>query len=529
MRAAVAYLRSSKDRSDVSIAAQRRALEELAKGKNLPIIGEYADAVESGKDEDRHGFQNLLRDLKARGRAWSVILAYDTSRIARRRYIAQALSHEAKKLGVSILYAKVPEVDPISAVILESVLQAMDEVHSLMSREKGLAGMAENVRRGFRAGGRAPFGYRLEAVTTSAIREGQAVMKSRLVPDELAPAIAAYLRARAAGRSGTLVRRELGLKISRSSLVDVEWNALTYAGHTVWNVRRAKDAQGAGSRRPRGEWMVQRDTHDALITDAEAELLLVRLEGSTRGPGPARWRGADYLLSGVLVRPDGKPWHGDRGAYTTSGGMVEAAALERAVLEHLSADFSAPAIVQAFTREARRLQEGLQDRSELEAARGALTDLGKRISKLTGLIEHAREPRPLMARLDELELERRAAAERMLRAEDTQDRVKSLQAVSEAEVGAALAGVAESVPMLDRDALKDVLRAWIGRIELDPATRCGRIVYRLTLSRDMVASPPRHVATPAITLTAAGQEFLLPFQRRRNPTHPGGVPSTHIG
>lgn len=50
---AVLYLRSSKDRSDVSIDAQRRALEEMASARGFLIVGEYADAVESGKDDDR--------------------------------------------------------------------------------------------------------------------------------------------------------------------------------------------------------------------------------------------------------------------------------------------------------------------------------------------------------------------------------------------------------------------------------------------------------------------------------------------
>ena len=48
---AAVYLRSSKDRSDVSIDAQRRALHELAVARGLVIVDEYADAVESGKDE----------------------------------------------------------------------------------------------------------------------------------------------------------------------------------------------------------------------------------------------------------------------------------------------------------------------------------------------------------------------------------------------------------------------------------------------------------------------------------------------
>ena len=55
------YLRSSKDRIDVSIDAQRRELQLLAKSRNLTIVEEFADAVESGKDANRPGFQNLIR------------------------------------------------------------------------------------------------------------------------------------------------------------------------------------------------------------------------------------------------------------------------------------------------------------------------------------------------------------------------------------------------------------------------------------------------------------------------------------
>lgn len=513
MRAAALYLRSSKDRSDVSISAQRRALEEMAQAKSLPIVAEYADAVESGKDEDRAGFQGLLRDLKARGRTWSVILAYDTSRIARRRYIAQALGHQAKKLGVSILYAKVPEVDPISSVILESVLQAMDEVHSLMSREKGLAGMAENVRRGFRAGGRAPMGYQLERVTTAAIRDGQPVMKSRLAVGPDAPRVAAYLRGRAAGQGGGQAARRAGLEVSKGTLTDLEWNALTYAGHTVWNMRRAKDAQGTGSRRPRSEWTIQRDTHEALISDAEAEALLARLQAASGAREHTRHRNGDYLLSGLLVTPGGVAWHGDRGGYATAGGHVRAVELEAAVIEQLAADFQARDVIAAFTREVRALQESMQDARDLGAARDALAGIEKRIRRLMALVEEADEPSPLLRRMGELEVERRAAADRVARAEDALADARVVEAVTEDDIRALLAGMAGALADLPREALKDALRGWLSRVELDPVTRTGRITYRLALARDKVASPRRAGVIPDIL--AIGPTFWV--SRHRQP------------
>lgn len=183
MNRAVLYLRSSKDRSDVSIDAQRRELQSLAQARDIIIVGEYSDAVESGKDDDRPGFQSMLRDLRAEGRTWNHVLVLDTARIARRRVLAIIFEeHECKRRGVRIIYKSLPDSDPVTEMLLKSILQAMDEWHSLTSKVKGLAGMAENVRQGYRAGGRAPRGYRLQSIETGAIRDGAPVTKTKLVP-----------------------------------------------------------------------------------------------------------------------------------------------------------------------------------------------------------------------------------------------------------------------------------------------------------------------------------------------------------
>lgn len=178
----VLYLRSSKDRSDVSIDAQRRGLQEMATARNLVIVGEFADAVESGKDDDRPGFQSMLSELRREPRAWDTVLALDTARIARRRVISLIFGEqECKRHGVRVLYRSIPDADPVTEMLLKSIMQAMDEWLSLVSRTKGLAGMAENIRQGWRAGGRAPRGYDLEYVPTGAVRDGVPVTKTRLV------------------------------------------------------------------------------------------------------------------------------------------------------------------------------------------------------------------------------------------------------------------------------------------------------------------------------------------------------------
>lgn len=141
MTNAALYLRSSKDRHDLSLSAQRQALHDAARDRGLVVAAEFADAVESGKDEDRPGFQQLLASLRDKSRGWSVLLALDTSRLARRRHLALIFEHEAERAGVQVVYRNVPDTDPITAMLLRSILQAMDEWHSLVSRAKGLAGL----------------------------------------------------------------------------------------------------------------------------------------------------------------------------------------------------------------------------------------------------------------------------------------------------------------------------------------------------------------------------------------------------
>src|SRR4051812_3317598 len=121
--AAATYLRSSKDRKDASIDAQRRELASLASGRQLRPAAEFADAVESGKDEDRPGFQQLLAAVRNPRRGWDTLLVLDTSRIARRRHIAIMFEHECAKRSVRIIYKSVPESDPVTEMLLKSILQ----------------------------------------------------------------------------------------------------------------------------------------------------------------------------------------------------------------------------------------------------------------------------------------------------------------------------------------------------------------------------------------------------------------------
>lgn len=506
---AACYLRSSKDRHDVSIDAQRRELRALAKSRGLTITAEFVDVVESGKDVDRDGYKQLVAAVHDRARGWDTLFVLDTSRLSRRRVISIVFEeHDCKRNGVRVIYKSLPDSDPLSEMLLKSILQTMDEHHSILSRQKGLAGMAENVRAGFRAGGRAPFGYQLERVDTGAVREGAPVVKSRLIPNADAPAMRTYLRARAKGTSRALAAREAGLTMPANTLVGIEWNALTYAGHTVWNVHNERQP-GVGypdgrKRRPRAEWMIQRGTHKALITERQAEQVLGRLEV---GAGKrVRRRGDTYLLSGILRAPDGTAWHGaglGRYRYERAGvpsAYVRASEIEQPVVRKVMEDLQAPATVLALTRAAQAQASELEGDPATELRKAAKAAQAK-IDRMLELAAGMDDPAPVLRKVEQLEQERAGIAARIAHAEAAYVERSYLSKITEHHVRALLVDFAREIQQADRPHLKEALARMVDRIELDPATLACVIHYRIgAIGRDKVASPRVADLNPTLRL-----------------------------
>lgn len=496
---AALYLRSSKDRSDVSIDAQRRQLQEMASERGFAIVAEFADVVESGKDENRQGFQDLIAAVRQKCRGWETLLLLDTSRLSRRRHISILFEEvEAKKHGVRVVYKSLPESDPITEMLLRSILQAMDEWHSLTSKAKGLAGMAENVRQGWRAGGRAPMGYQLVHTATGAIREGAPVMKSRLaIDDDQAPRMRRYLELRAAGVKRAAARSAAGVASSPSTLVDVEWNALTYAGHTVWNMR-VETGNGL-KRRPRAEWTVQRGTHAALISDDQAETLLKRLEAFDRG----NHAHGDYLLTGLLKNPAGVNWHGSaaRGLpyyRVGKGGAVSAKVVERAVVRQVAADLESSEFIAGMNAALKaRFDERRRD-DALPALRKEMADLERRIARLTEMLSDTTTPEPLLRQMEKHEARRLEIVPEILDREEAARDAGKVTSMTNAQVARLMRTLREEMDTLDRERLREFLAGLVDQVVLDAAAATLVITYRLSAAtRVRLASPGSSESNPS--------------------------------
>lgn len=513
---AALYLRSSKDRSDVSIDAQRRALHELAQDRNLAVADEYADAVESGKDEDRPAFQRLIRDVRT-GR-FDVVLALDTSRIARRRHLALIFENECQKQRVRVVYRNVPDTDPITEMLLKSILQAMDEWHSLTSKAKGLAGMAENVRQGWRAGGRAPRGYQLEYHGTGAVRDGTPVLKSKLALDpDQAPTMQAYLRARARGEARGVTLARLGLDIPVATLIGIEWQALTYAGHTVWNVHNEMTTDGyAGGtkRRPRSEWLITENTHPALITPEEAERILAELE---RGQERRR-RATDhtYLLAGILMTPDGRQWAGaDGAAYRLGKGQrIASRRVDDAVLDQLLTDLQADETVDRIVAAMRRIVDAPVDGRSIAALEKRIAGLSAKVGRLVDLIADA--PAPAVAayqrQITEYELERARLAEEAAQLRAAREQARQAEAITPDQVRGMLRTVLGEMREAPAEQQRQAIAGLVERVDLDPETLSCTMHYRLETGVKLAS---RRGFEPTPVFTWSRNVVVLPAQRGR--------------
>ena len=419
-RSVVLYLRSSKDRNEVSIGAQRRALTDWLEPQGWVISGEYVDSVESAKTDRRPGFQSMVAQVKTRPLPFDAIACYDTSRFSRSVYDSQLYKHLLKKSGVDLLFLRLPKGDPLMDPMLEGLMEVFDQFHSQKAKADGLKGMEENVRQGWRAGGRAPVGYKLQHEVVG-MREGQPVKKSRLHPDPLLfEKIRSYMLGRARGEGRRALRETLALEVPMSTLVYAEDNAMVYAGHTVW--RRHKevidgDYAGGVRYRDRDDWVICRDTHSPMISDEQSEQILAR-RNQNRGR-KLRSTSGRYLLTGLVYCACGSRMNGQSGRYRCvdrcGGRSMASLKLERNVVPAVLARVINNVDVVKLLSETRLLAAQPSDATAvlIDETRAEVKELDGEVSRLVSLIGTMESPRALVARVEQLEARRKQFTQKM--------------------------------------------------------------------------------------------------------------------
>ena len=414
-RKAALYLRSSKDRHDVSVDSQSRELTKFATDSGDLVVAEFSDRVESAKTDDRPGFQAMIAEAKSKSRRFNVLYCCDTSRFSRRQYHAQMYKHLLKTHSVELVFLKLPKTDTILDPIIESLMEAFDEFHSQKSKMDGLRGMRENIKQGWRAGGRAILGYKLDKQVVGT-RDGKPLTKSKLVPDPKSfGEVQAYLKGRARGQSRRELQAQLSIKVPYSTMVYLEDSALTYAGHTVWNRHRefvdgSYVGPGEGRYRDRSEWEIHRNTHEAMILDAEAKAIFRERDKQKRKK--SRFRRNHYLLSSQMRCKCGARIDGDGGYYRCHDRCgvrgIKKETLERAVLDCFHAELFSEDSLADIQAEVRRLLDSQRPQQNHLVAqlKKEIRATKSQIEELASMPTEVKHRRPLIQRIDALEDER---------------------------------------------------------------------------------------------------------------------------
>ena len=418
------YLRSTKDRHDVSIDSQRRELLEYAKQKGYVVTAEFVDKVESAKSDDRPAFQEMIAEAGRQDRRFDIVLCLDTSRFARNSHDAKVHKFFLRKqCGIDVEFVKLPKTDSYLDSFIENTMEGIDQLHSEKSRADGLRGMEENVLQGFRAGGRAPRGYQLDKIVVNT-RDGMPVVKTKLIRDpDCFTAMQKYLKSRANGLGRAAAAESAGLDLPNTTLVGIEDNVLCYAGHTIWNKHNEK-VNGGGylggkKHRPKDKWVTRRDTHEAMISDEEAESILhQRAQNGSRQRRPRR---SSYLLSGLLQCRCGANFDGDGGFYKChdrcGSRSIKKETAEHAVIDALFSQLLNVGTLADIRDQLIKLEaqtkSGRRDESVILKAR--LGEISRKIRDLVALLTEVTHQRPLLTKIDELE-EQRVALEAKLKA-----------------------------------------------------------------------------------------------------------------
>ena len=156
---AVVYARySSHKQGEQSIEGQLAAAYKYASEHGYTIIHEYVDRAQTGRNDDREQFQQMLKDTAKR--QFEAIIIWKIDRFGRNREEIAFNKYRCKKNGVKVLYTAESIPDTPEGIILEAVLEGMAEYYSVQLATNVKRGMDNVARKGQSVGGTIPLGYR---------------------------------------------------------------------------------------------------------------------------------------------------------------------------------------------------------------------------------------------------------------------------------------------------------------------------------------------------------------------------------
>lgn len=355
----VSYLRvSTPEQADreLSLPAQRRAVEDFVVRHGAAIAREYVEAGCSGANPHRPVFRRMLEDVLKPGSDVATIVVHHTSRFTRNSTEARVVKTKLRRIGVRVVSTSHELTDDPIGKLMEGLLECFDQYESEINGVRTAAAMAEAARQGYFPGARTPFGYH-----TVPIEPRPGLVRHVLEPvAEEATIVREIFRLYIALGGAKAVARELNRR-GTTYRTGVAWtkdlvlavvDQAAVIGTYYWGKRRANRA------RPREDWLplkvepiVDRDVYEV------AQRLRQQRDPSD-GAGRASAKqhvltgkvrcgrcGASYQLETSGKRVDGQVYRYcyyncrnalRSGVEACEGFRIPTEALDSAVLEHLA-------------------------------------------------------------------------------------------------------------------------------------------------------------------------------------------------
>ena len=158
----IAYLRVSTSEQverELSLPAQRRAVQDYAARHGRTISREYVEAGCSGTNANRKAFREMLEDVFRPGSDVGTVVVHHTSRFTRNATEARVVKEKLRKEGVRVVaVCQETNDDPVGKLI-EGVFECIDQYESEVNGMRTSTAMRESVRQGYFPGSGAPFGF----------------------------------------------------------------------------------------------------------------------------------------------------------------------------------------------------------------------------------------------------------------------------------------------------------------------------------------------------------------------------------
>ena len=297
-----AYLRYSSEnqRDGVSLETQRTAIHSFLSTQPDLRGQTVIERIDEAKSATTLKGRFALAQIRAEVRSGDVIIVYRLDRLARNLFEALKVLREMEDRRVRVLSTCEPAMP-----LVQHVLLAMSEEFSRQLSDRCKKALDNCASNGF-AANKAAYGYRIVRVHDRA--------KYEVVPEQAA-VVKRIFKLRAEGRSlreiavllnddnipcpGSLRQKKPRIALWRMSCIRAMLKCETYLGTVISGHRKFKKGHGLVEMRPRNEWAISRNAHEAIIDQAlwdrvrELDREDVSRKSTPRTP-------AKYLLSGFL-------------------------------------------------------------------------------------------------------------------------------------------------------------------------------------------------------------------------------------